>query len=123
MDDGYGTATSGGFSMPVEKWSDQVVVAHLADDPQFTDDLQSIEDSNSTGQKDVVLDFAAVHYVNSSNLARLLKLRKSMIGGDRRLVICSISTQVWGTFLVTGLDKVFEFSDNVPTALATLQMA
>lgn len=109
--------------MPVEKWSDQVVVAHLADDPQFTDDLQSIEDANSTGHKDIVLDFAAVHYVNSSNLSRLLKLRKAMIGSDHRLVICSVSTQVWGTFLVTGLDKVFEFSDNVPTALATLQMA
>jgi anti-anti-sigma factor len=109
--------------MPVEKWSENVVVAHLADDPQFTDDLQAIADSTANGPMDVVLDFAAVHFVNSSNLARLLKLRKNMINTERRLVICSISTQVWGTFLVTGLDKVFEFSDNVPTALATLQMA
>ncbi len=109
--------------MPVEKWSDNVVVAHLADDPQFTEDLLSIEDSTAGGNCDVVLDFAAVHFINSSNLARLLKLRKNMISTQRRLVFCSISTQVWGTYLVTGLDKVFEFSDNVPTALATLQMA
>jgi hypothetical protein len=27
-----------------------------------------------------------------------------------------------GAFLVTGLDKIFEFTDNVPTALATLQL-
>jgi len=29
---------------------------------------------------------------------------------------------VWGAFLVTGLDKMFDFSDNVMTALATLQL-
>lgn len=109
--------------MPVEKWSDNVSVAHLADDPQFVDDLLAIEQSASTGGSDVVLDFAAVHFVNSSNLARLLRLRKIMTAAGRRMVMCSVSTQVWGTFLVTGLDKLFEFSDNVPTALATLQMA
>ena len=109
--------------MPVEKWSDTVSVVHLADDPQFTEDLLTIEESASVGKSDVVLDCAAVHYVNSSNIARLLKLRKQMNSSERRLVLCSMSTEVWGTFLVTGLDKVFEFSDNVPTALATLQMA
>ena len=109
--------------MPVEKWSENVIVAHLANDPQFSDDLLSIEEATATGRNDVVLDFGAVHFVNSSNLARLLKLRKNMVTANRRLVICAIPTQVWGTFLVTGLDKIFEFSDNVPTALATLQMA
>jgi len=109
--------------MPIEKWSDTVVVAHLADDPQFTEDLLGVEDSTAGGKSDVVLDFAAVHFVNSSNLARLLKLRKQMLAAERRMILCSITTQVWGTFLVTGLDKVFEFSDNVPIALATLQIA
>ena len=109
--------------MPVEKWSDTVSVVHLADDPQFTEELLTIEESASAGKSDVVLDCAAVHYVNSSNIARLLKLRKQMNLSERRLVLCSMSTEVWGTFLVTGLDKVFEFSDNVPTALATLQIA
>lgn len=108
--------------MPVEKWSDNVAVAHLADDPQFADDLESIDQLTTPGAIDVVLDFAAVHFVNSSNLARLLKLRKQMATAERRLVLCSVTTQVWGTFLVTGLDKVFQFSDNVPTALATLQI-
>ena len=109
--------------MPVEKWSDTVVVAHLADDPQFTDDVLSVESAVENGSRDAVLDFAGVRFVNSSNLARLLKLRKVADGRAGRLLLCSVSTQVWGAFLVTGLDKVFEFSDNVPTALATLQMA
>jgi anti-anti-sigma factor len=118
----YPLLTCGERTMPVEKWSDNVAVAHLADDPQFSEDLQSIDDTASGG-RNVVLDFAAVHFVNSSNLARLLKLRKNMLSAGGRLMLCSITTQVWGTFLVTGLDKVFEFSDNVPTALATLQMS
>ncbi len=109
--------------MPVEKWSDTVVVAHLADDPQFTDDMLAVESAVEGGSRDAVLDFAGVRFVNSSNLARLLKLRKVADTHEGRLMLCSVSTQVWGAFLVTGLDKVFEFSDNVPTALATLQMA
>jgi anti-anti-sigma factor len=111
--------------MPIEKWSDNVALVHLADDPQFTDDLDAIEEQIGNGGKsaDVVLDFAAVHFVNSSNISRLLKLRKQMIGQDAKLVLCGLSTQVWGAFLVTGLDKVFSFSDDVPTALASLQLA
>ena len=109
--------------MPVEKWSDNVVVVHLADDPQFTDDLQALEMPPLSPGTNAVLDFAAVHYVNSSNLAKLLRLRKQMVSSESRMVLCNISTQVWGTFLITGLDKIFEYSDNVTTALATLQMA
>jgi anti-anti-sigma factor len=109
--------------MPIEKWSEKVNVLHLADDPQFSDDLQALEDQLEAKPAHAVLDLAAVHFINSSNIAKLLKIRKIMITRSRRLVLCGVSTQVWGSFLVTGLDKVFEFSDSVTTALATLQMA
>jgi hypothetical protein len=45
------------------------------------------------------------------------------VTNKRRLVLCEINTNVWGLFLVTGLDKIFEFVDNVSTALATVQLA
>ena len=108
--------------MPVEKWSDSVVVAHLADDPQFSEDMLSIEQALGPASKDAVLDLAAVHFVNSSNLARLLKLRKQLLSVDRRLLLCSVSKPVLTAFVATGLDRVFDFSDSVPVALATLQM-
>ena len=66
---------------------------------------------------------ASVRFINSSNIARLLRLRNQMVQQDDRLVLCNVSTQVWSAFLITGLDKVFTFSDNVTTALATLQIA
>lgn len=108
--------------MPIETWSDHVIVAHLADDPQFAEDLQSLEQTAVQKKSSVVLDFGAVHFVNSSNISRLLKLRRQLISSDRRLILCNVNAHVWGTFLVTGLDKIFQFSDNVALALATLQM-
>ena len=110
--------------MPLEKWSDNTIIVHLADDPQFTDDLVGVEDRLAANQArfDAVLDFGSVRFVNSSNIARLLRLRNQMVQRDSRLVMCNLSTQVWSAFLITGLDKVFTFSDNVTTALATLQM-
>jgi anti-anti-sigma factor len=109
--------------MPIERWSDNVVVVHLADDPQFTEDLQTLHSLCESIGVHAVLDFACVHFINSSTLARLLKLRTRAHSTDARLILCNLSTQVWGTFLVTGLDKVFDFSDNVTTSLATLQIA
>jgi anti-anti-sigma factor len=109
--------------MAIEKWSEQVYVARLLDDPQFTDDLQLLSEQMSRSGTAAVLDFSTVKYVNSSNIARLLRLRKQAVTSDLKLVLCGLSTNLWGTFLSTGLDKVFEFSDNVTTALATLQIS
>jgi len=109
--------------MPIEKWSDRIVIAHLAADPHLSEDFQSAQEEGAQEGIDVILDFAAVKYLNSSHIARLLKLRKVITTAGNRLVLCCVDTQVWGAFLVTGLDKVFEFTDSVPTALASVQLS
>jgi anti-anti-sigma factor len=109
--------------MPVEKWSDSVVVVRLADNPHLSDDLDALDQMTQGGRRiNAVVDFSGVKFVNSSNLAKLLKLRRQMSATDSRLVLCGTNTQVWGAFLVTNLDKMFQFSDNVATALATVQI-
>ena len=110
--------------MPVEQWSDTVLLAELADDPQFTDDITAlIEQCAENSRFDVLLNFGSVSYLNSSNIAKLLKLRKQVtVTNERRMKICGINTQVWGVFLVTGLDHIFDFVDDVPSGLASLQM-
>ena len=108
--------------MPIEQWSDRILIAHLSPDPHLGEDMQTVQEQASGGN-DVVLDFAGVKYLNSSHIARLLKLRKAIGSAGRRLVLCAVDTQVWGAFLVTGLDKIFEFTDSVPTALAGLQIS
>lgn len=110
--------------MSIENWSDHIVVAELQDDPQFSDDMNTLLDQlEDDGNVDLVLNFAGVNYLNSSNLARLLKLRKKVLSHKHRLVLCGIETNVWGLFLVTGLDKVFDFADALPIALASIQIS
>jgi len=109
--------------LSVERWSDHIVIAELQDDPAFTDDLVTLLDQlESQNDVSVVLRFSGVNYVNSSNIAKLLKLRKKLLLSKHRLVLCEIDTKVWGLFLVTGLDKVFEFADDLGTALASIQL-
>ncbi len=110
--------------MPIQEWSEQILLADLQEDPQLTDDLNALlEVVESRPDVDIVLNFAQVDYVNSSNISKLLKLRKIItINNERKLKLCGINTQVWGVFLVTGLDKVFEFADDVTSGLASLQL-
>ncbi len=110
--------------MPFEQWSETVVLAELGDDPQFTDDMNAIiEQCTDNSRQDVMLDFAAITHLNSSNIAKLLKLRKLVtVTNQRRLKLCGINRHVWGVFLVTGLDKIFDFVDDVPSGLASLQI-
>jgi anti-anti-sigma factor len=113
-----------GGAMPIQNWSENVLLVELADDPQFTDDLITLLDTiqNNAGL-DVVLNFQNVGFLNSSNIAKLLKLRKQVaINSHRKLKLCAISTHVWGVFLITGLDKIFEVYDDVASGLASLQL-
>ena len=108
--------------MAIQNWSDDITIVELNDDPQFTEDLDGLMDSVERNPTDVVLNLAALGFINSSNVAKLLRVRKVMLAIDRRLVLCDVNAQVWGIFLVTGLDKIFEFTSDVTIALASLQM-
>ncbi|MBS3734043.1 MAG: STAS domain-containing protein [Phycisphaerae bacterium] len=109
--------------MAIQNWSDEIIVVELGDDPQFSEDLMNLLSTLESRSCDVVLNFAAVSFINSSNIAKLLRLRKQMIANQRRLVLCDVNTQVWGVFMVTGLDKIFEFINDISAALATVQIA
>jgi len=113
----------GASPVSVENWSENILIVELQDDPSFSDDVTAVIDQVD-GRKDVdvVLNLAGINYLNSSNIAKLLKLRKKLHARKRRLVLCGIDTNVWGLFLVTGLDKVFDFADNVAMGLASVQL-
>lgn len=108
--------------MPVEKWSDNVVVVRLADNPHVGDDLDALDQAIQQRRLDAVVDFSGVRMINSSSLAKLLKIRRQMNAAESRLLLCGTTDQVWGAFLVTNLDKLFEFTGDVPTALTMLQI-
>jgi len=109
--------------MTIQNWSDDIVVAELADDPQFTDEMASLADLLTDKPVNVVLNLGAVNFLNSSNISRLLRLRKQMLSNGRRLILCAVNNQVGGVFVVTGLDKIFEFTKDLATALAKMQLS
>ena len=113
-----------GLHMSVQQWSETVILGEVSDDPQLTDDLTAvIEQCTADSRQDVLLNLANTTYLNSSNIAKLLKLRKLVtVTNQRRLKLAAVNTRVWGVFLVTGLDRIFDFVDDVPSGLAALQM-
>ena len=109
--------------MPVKDWSDDILLVELSNDPIFTEDIvAAIERLESRPTQDAVLSFQSVTFINSSNLAKLLKLRRILVQNERQLRLCGISSHAWGIFLTTGLDKIFNFTDDVATALTSLQI-
>lgn len=108
--------------MAIQNWSESIVIAELNDDPQFNEDLNALAEMVEAQPRNAVLNFSAVSFINSSDVSKLLRLRKMLMSHQRRLILCGVNTQVWGIFLVTGLDKIFEFTNDMATALATIQL-
>ena len=109
--------------MPIQQWSDQVVVVEMGDDPQFADELNNLtEQLGRNPSVDVVLDMRWVSYLSSADLGKLLKVRAALIANKRRLFLAAMSTQVRQILLGLGLGKMFDVADDTSTALASLQM-
>jgi anti-anti-sigma factor len=121
--------------VPINEWSDSIQIAELQNDPSFSEDMgalavyyQRCADDRKAGRadaraRDAVLDFRHVQFLNSSNIAQLLRVRKlvGLAGGQVR--ICSVSDRIWGVLLATDLDRIFDFSEDVTTALAAMQLS
>jgi anti-anti-sigma factor len=108
--------------MSSQNWSDNIITVDLYDDPDLTEELTSITEQVEKNPRSVVLNFSNLKFLNSSNISKLLKLRKEIVDVNRDLVLCAIPIQVWGVFLLTGLDTLFEVTEDVATALASIQI-
>lgn len=110
----------------MSEWSDQIEVVDLADEPALSEDLlttyNKLAAMTDGDRPNLVLNMDGVTYLNSSNIAQMLRLRKLMIESDRRMKISSVADAVWSIMLLTGLDKVFDFAPDKATAIAGLQI-
>ena len=111
--------------MPIKEWSETITIGEMNDEPSFSEDMENliarIEEAEDAGP-DIIINLENVTYLNSSNIAQLLKLRKVLQNLEARMRICGAADAVWSVMMVTGLDKVFEFTDDVTTSLASLQL-
>jgi len=110
--------------MPLQEWSENIWVVRLQDEPAFSDEVLPLIDrmEGSPPAQGIVIDFSDVTQINSSNLSQLLRVRKASVDADTGLYLVSPQDAVWSVFLMTGLDKVFQFSQDTATALTHLQI-
>ena len=115
---------SEGIDVSVQEWSNKIWIVKLQDDPAFTEDLEYLADRcvAPDPMPHLILDFSCVEHLASSNLSALLRLRKLAIDREIKLRLCAPSDAAWVVFITTGLDKVFEFSQDTATTLAELQI-
>ncbi|TVQ81610.1 MAG: anti-sigma factor antagonist [Phycisphaeraceae bacterium] len=108
------------------EWSDDIVVCDLADEPQLSEELgdlyQQLQKRQGDEMPNVVLDLSAISYLNSSNIAQMLRLRKILVESNRKIKLSGVADAVWSIMLLTGLDKVFEFAPDKSTAIAAFQI-
>ena len=107
-------------------WSEGIAVVELSDDPQLSDDLQSVIDriagAETSEVPHVVLNMGLVSYMTSSNISQLIQVRKALMDAGRALKLCSIDDRVRSVLQISGLDKLFDTAPDPMTALAGLQL-
>ena len=111
--------------MPIDQWSDNILILELSDEPTFSEEMDALLrrlDAGKFNGADVIVNLKDVTYLNSSNIGALLKLRNLLKRGNQRLRICTVQNSVWSVLLTAGLDQVFEFTEDVSTSLASLQL-
>ncbi len=115
--------------MPLNAWSDNITIAELSDEPMFSEDMDMLVARIDELRRDndelvphVIVDMSQVDAVNSSNLGAMLRLRKTLINSKHRMLVCRVNNGVWSAMMATGLDRVFDFTEDTTTALATLQL-
>ncbi len=107
-------------------WSNDIVIADLADEPELSEELNELYNQLTERPVDtvpcVVLNLGGVSYLNSSNIAQILRIRRRLIEAHKTMKLCSVADGVWSIMLLTGLDKVFDFAPDKATAIAALQL-
>ncbi len=111
--------------MPTE-WSEGILLCDLSDEPELSEEFSALfaqlKKTPVEQTPHVVMNFGGVSYLNSSQIAQLLRLRKRVTEGRRQLVLAAMRDEVWSVMLLTGLDKVFQVAPDTMTALARVQL-
>ncbi len=107
--------------MAVQQWNEDTLVVKLTDDPVLSEEMAEVNVRLDETDRDVVLDFSDLALLTSSGISKLLRLRKRTIVAGRKLLLCSLQDRVWSVLLVTGLDAIFVFAEDVSEALTRIQ--
>ncbi|MEU5960986.1 STAS domain-containing protein [Micromonospora parva] len=90
----------------------------MATSPQLREALQRLVDS---GDRQVVVDLAAVGFMDSSGLGALVVMFKALRDVGGRLCLAAVQPAVRSVLTVTSVDQVIDVYDSVPAAEADVR--
>ena len=104
-------------NVSVVRFKDQKII-----DPEAIQELgQELFDLvEKEDRKKLVLNFAAVEFLSSAALGKLITFEKKAKRADAELILSNISPEIFQVFAITNLDKLFNIKDSEADALAVL---
>ena len=110
--------------MTIKRCKENVILVELPKEPDTREELEkTVRTIYTNPVSDVLIDFSNIDIVRSPTICGLLRLRRSILEANHRLVLCNVSPLTMGIFEKTGLDTVFEFADNTAVALESVLSA
>jgi len=82
---------------------------------EISDELLGVADRPDCHR--LLLDFSGVAKLSSAMLAQLVRLHRKMESKGEKLRLCGISSQFRSAFATTGLDRLFDITDNKADAI------
>lgn len=114
--------SSGGDTLSVQTESrDGAVIVRPAGDIDLSGSptlRQEIKKAQGSAPKRLVIDLAAVPYMDSSGVATLVEAMQIARRGGTRLVLCGLQDKVRSIFEIARLDTVFTITPSVDAALS-----
>jgi anti-anti-sigma factor len=99
--------------MGIQEWSENILLVDLPPEPEMGDELKCVADRvHDKGGHNVIIDFSSVDIITSTNIMRLIKLRKSLADQVCYLILCNVGSTVQAIFKVMGLDDIFKIFDD-----------
>ncbi len=110
--------------MGIDHSSQGILTVDLLPEPDMGNELEKVNKiAREEANCDVIVDFSSVDIITSSNIAKILKLKKLLDGFGHRLVLCGLISATKQIFKLAGLDQVLEFADDKSSALTTVKHA
>lgn len=104
--------------MAIEAISNEILLITLPEQPQNGNEIDLVNKMlGESIDHDVVMDFGKVKMLTSATLCSLMILDRLLRGGGRQFVMCNIPPEIKQIFIRTGLQSVFEFSDDKQVAI------
>jgi anti-anti-sigma factor len=113
------------FEAKLRHVSEKVVIDLIGEINAFADsDLgDAYSQAEASGAGDILLNFAAVDYINSTGIALIVGLLARARKNHRRLVVCNLSEHYLEIFHITRLTDYMTIYPDEAAALAAQEMS